>query len=321
MHIRAWTEIWLIAGIPQNIAKASILTKVSTLVFGMLVGIFLKKSNKQQNYNGSTLQTLRAVINIVYPTNKEQFDLGNEIFNHSNTLYQNQISSRDKEISQIRSIQIGGIFLALLFGILAAVIIAKPIRETLDIIERIAASDLTQNLVFTRRDELGLLQQGIQRTGQTLSDLISGVRDGVTEIASAAEELSTATEQSSVGVNSQKSETDQVAPAIHGMTTIMQEVARNAERASLAATEKNNVALEGNKVVAEAMAQSEHLAAEVVHSTEAMTLLQRESNKTGSVMDAIKAVDEQKNLLTLNATMEAARAGEASRWLLTKSAA
>lgn len=257
---------------------------------------------------------------MVSATNKEQFDLGNEFFNRSNTLYQNQINSRDKKISQTRLIQIGSTFWALLFGILGAVIITRPIRETLDIVERIAAGDLTQNLVFTRRDELGLLQQGIQRMGQTLH-LISGVRDGVTQIASAAEELSTVTEQSSVGVNSQKSETDQVATAIHGMATIMQEVARNAEQASLAATETNNLALEGDKVVAEAMAQIEHLAAEVVHSTEAMTLLQRESNKIGSVMDVIKAVAEQTNLLALNAAMEATRSGEVSRWLLTKSAA
>jgi len=65
--------------------------------------------------------------------------------------------------------------------------------------------------------------------------------------------------------------------------------------------------------VGEAIVQIERLAQEVVHSAEAMTLLQQESNKIGSVMDVIKAVAEQTNLLALNAAIEAARAGEAGR--------
>ncbi|WP_425338549.1 methyl-accepting chemotaxis protein [Pseudomonas batumici] len=97
------------------------------------------------------------------------------------------------------------------------------------------------------------------------------------------------------------------------MTTTVQEVARNAEQASQAAVDADGQAREGDKVVAEVIAQIEHLAAQVVRSTEAMTLLQQESSKIGSVMDVIKAVAEQTNLLALNAAIEAARAGEAGR--------
>ncbi|WP_442961755.1 methyl-accepting chemotaxis protein [Pseudomonas sp. 11/12A] len=149
--------------------------------------------------------------------------------------------------------------------------------------------------------------------GVTLRDLISGIRDGVTQIASAAEELSAVTEQTSAGVNSQKVETDQVATAMHEMTATVQEVARNAEQASQAAAAADGEAREGEKVVAEAIDQIERLASEVVRSTEAMGVLQQESDKIGSVMDVIKAVAEQTNLLALNAAIEAARAGEAGR--------
>ncbi|WP_412071419.1 methyl-accepting chemotaxis protein [Pseudomonas sp. FEN] len=97
------------------------------------------------------------------------------------------------------------------------------------------------------------------------------------------------------------------------MTATVQEVARNASQASQAAADADSQAREGDKVVAEAIAQIECLAAEVLRSTEAMTLLQQESNKIGSVMDVIKAVAEQTNLLALNAAIEAARAGEAGR--------
>ncbi|WP_370695283.1 methyl-accepting chemotaxis protein [Pseudomonas sp. FP453] len=114
-------------------------------------------------------------------------------------------------------------------------------------VERIASGDLSHNIQVTRRDELGVLQQGIQRMGTTLRELISGIRDGVTQIASAAEELSAVTEQTSAGVNSQKIETDQVATAMHEMTATVQEVARNAEQASQAASDADGQAREGRQ--------------------------------------------------------------------------
>ncbi|WP_371128544.1 methyl-accepting chemotaxis protein [Pseudomonas sp. NFACC13-1] len=97
------------------------------------------------------------------------------------------------------------------------------------------------------------------------------------------------------------------------MTATVQEVARNAEEASQAAAAADGEARAGDQVVSEAIAQIERLASEVVRSTDAMTVLQQESDKIGSVMDVIKAVAEQTNLLALNAAIEAARAGEAGR--------
>jgi methyl-accepting chemotaxis protein len=104
-----------------------------------------------------------------------------------------------------------------------------------------------------------------------------------------------------------------VATAMHEMSATVQEVARNAEQASHAATDADSEARKGDKVVAQAIAQIERLAEEVGRSTGAMTALQQESQKIGSVMDVIKAVAEQTNLLALNAAIEAARAGEAGR--------
>ncbi|MDD0976069.1 methyl-accepting chemotaxis protein [Pseudomonas sp. TNT2022 ID681] len=242
---------------------------------------------------------------------------GADIVKRSDALYQIQLERRDSESAQARTLQISTTLLALLFGVLAAVIITRqitrPLRETLAVVEKIAAGDLTHELRVTRRDEMGALQQGIQRMGATLRELISGIRDGVTQIASAAEELSAVTEETSAGVNSQKVETDQVATAMHEMAATVQEVARNAEHASEAATDADGQARAGDQVVAQAIAQIERLAVEVKRSTEAMDQLQKESQKIGSVMDVIKSVAEQTNLLALNAAIEAARAGEAGR--------
>ena len=248
---------------------------------------------------------------------KEMTDYGSGILNRSDALYTIQLERRDNESASANTIQLVSTLLVLLFGMLAAVIITRqitrPLRETLEVVERIAGGDLSHNLRVTRRDDLGVLQQGIARMGTTLRELIGGIRDGVTQIASAAEELSAVTEQTSAGVNSQKIETDQVATAMHEMTATVQEVARNAEDASQAAAAADAEAREGDQVVNQAIDQIERLAVEVGRSTEAMAVLQQESDKIGSVMDVIKAVAEQTNLLALNAAIEAARAGEAGR--------
>ncbi|RMP58842.1 hypothetical protein ALQ18_100207 [Pseudomonas marginalis pv. marginalis] len=265
----------------------------------------------------SAVQAYKAANNNIVTARAEMTTQGSDIVSISEKLYDIQLDRRDAESAQARSLQLISTLLALLVGIIAALVITRqitrPIQETLAVVERIASGDLSHNIQVTRRDELGVLQQGIQRMGTTLRELISGIRDGVTQIASAAEELSAVTEQTSAGVNSQKIETDQVATAMHEMTATVQEVARNAEQASLAAAEADGQARAGDKVVAEAIAQIERLAAEVARSTDAMTHLQQESNKIGSVMDVIKAVAEQTNLLALNAAIEAARAGEAGR--------
>lgn len=268
------------------------------------------------SYRGALMAYKNANTDAVQ-ARKEMTDQGNTIVALSEQLYQIQLDRCDAESAQARTFQLISTLLALLVGVIAAVIITRqitrPLQETLAVVERIASGDLTQNVTVTRRDELGVLQQGIARMGVTLRDLISGIRDGVTQIASAAEELSAVTEQTSAGVNSQKVETDQVATAMHEMTATVQEVARNAEEASQAAAAADGEAREGDKVVNEAIAQIERLASEVVRSTEAMSVLQQESDKIGSVMDVIKAVAEQTNLLALNAAIEAARAGEAGR--------
>ncbi|MBS3186973.1 methyl-accepting chemotaxis protein [Pseudomonas vlassakiae] len=269
-----------------------------------------------QAYRDAVRQFRDAVADITV-ARAEMTVQGADIVKRSDALYNIQLERRDAESTQARSLQTIATLLALLAGVIAAVVITRqitrPLRDTLQAVERIASGDLTHDLRVTRRDEIGVLQQGIARMGTTLRELISGIRDGVTQIASAAEELSAVTEQTSAGANSQKVETDQVATAMHEMAATVQEVARNAEQASHAATGADDEARAGDRVVGEAISQIERLAEEVHRSTEAMNLLQQESQKIGSVMDVIKSVAEQTNLLALNAAIEAARAGEAGR--------
>ncbi|WP_122666161.1 HAMP domain-containing methyl-accepting chemotaxis protein [Pseudomonas viridiflava] len=229
----------------------------------------------------------------------------------------NQIVLRTDDVHNANVMLVGATIAALLFSILAAWVITRlivgPLMETLRNAEFVASGDLSHDMVITRKDELGQLQTSMQRMTVALRDLIGGIRDGVVQIASAAEQLSAVTEQTSAGVNSQKVETDQVATAMNEMTATVQEVARNAEEASEAAINASREAKQGDDVVTQAMQQIGRLAEEVSQSTVAMNDLQTESDKIGSVLDVIKSVAQQTNLLALNAAIEAARAGEAGR--------
>lgn len=243
--------------------------------------------------------------------------MGDNLLASTDEITQLQTRQRDALADQSRKMLSSVAALAMLLGILAAWLITRqiivPLRETLAAAGRIADGDLSRDIDVRRQDEMGQLQQSMQHMTVRLRGLIAGLGDGITQIASAAEQLSAVTGQTSAGVNSQKLETDQVATAMNQMTSTVVEVARNAEEASEAAQQADQQAREGDKVVADAICQIERLAVEVNNSSQAMGQLKLESDKIGGVLDVIRSVSQQTNLLALNAAIEAARAGEAGR--------
>ncbi|PVZ08821.1 methyl-accepting chemotaxis protein [Pseudomonas sp. URIL14HWK12:I9] len=264
-----------------------------------------------------SVERFRDIDAQLIPVRKRMEETGGAMIEANQELFKRQDAQSDVDSARSESVLLVASLLALVLGVIAAWLITRqittPLAQTLSVVQRIANGDLTHTLTVNRRDEIGALQAAVATMNQTLRQLIGGIRDSVTQIASAAEELSAVTEQTSAGVNSQKVETDQVATAMQEMAATVQEVARNAVDASTAATEADAQARNGDQVVAKAVGQIERLADEVRRSSTAMEELQAESDKIGSVMDVIKAVAEQTNLLALNAAIEAARAGEAGR--------
>ncbi|WP_354675757.1 methyl-accepting chemotaxis protein [Pseudomonas syringae USA007] len=240
-----------------------------------------------------------------------------DILKSADGLMAGQVVSANKEkdsaVTQLLTVAL----IALLLGVLAAILITRqitrPLNATVIAARRIADGDLTNDISTTRQDEMGLLQNTMQHMTVSLRTLIGGISNGVTQIATAAEELSAVSEQTSAGVTQQKVEVDQVATAMNQMASTVQEVAQNTEDAAQAARQASDRAAHGSSVVQHATREISQLAGEVGQLGQAMQRLIQDSDKIGGVIDVIKAVAEQTNLLALNAAIEAARAGEQGR--------
>ncbi|WP_343582627.1 methyl-accepting chemotaxis protein [Pseudomonas sp.] len=243
--------------------------------------------------------------------------MGNELRAVSLELGKRKVEQRDSEALAARSLLTSVALLALAVGVLAAWLITlqitQPLRQTLAVAARIAKGDLSQVETVQRCDEMGQLQRSMREMTLSLRELIGGIDQGVGQLSQAASELATSSEDTKLRINQQREETDQVATAMNQMSATVQEVAQNAEQASLAATNADQQAQMGDQVVAEAIGRIEQLARQMDHCLAAMQHLAGESQRISGILDVIKSVSEQTNLLALNAAIEAARAGEAGR--------
>lgn len=228
-----------------------------------------------------------------------------------------QLATMRQEVVNKERLIIACALVALVIGMLAASVITNmvvtPIRQVVQVAEKIASGDLSGNLPTDRLDEPGQLMQAMQKMTVNLRVLINSLTSGIAQLAAATEEMAAISEQNSAGVSQQKEETEQVATAMNEMAATVQDVAKNAEEASASATESAQQATQGGMVVQKTTSQIKALAHEVASSAKAIVELKDQSNNIGAVLDVIKSIADQTNLLALNAAIEAARAGDAGR--------
>ncbi|MCG4454908.1 methyl-accepting chemotaxis protein [Pseudomonas sp. MMS21-TM103] len=209
--------------------------------------------------------------------------------------------------------------LALTLGIGASLLIRQlilqPIRRAVHLTQRVAAGDLSCTLESgsVRQDELGQLLDTVNSMLESLRGLVGRIGTGVGLLNGTAGSLADVIQRSSRGVEKQRQETEIAATAMQQMTAMASEVARNVEAASAAVTLADSQAREGDDLARQAGSKVDQLALEMTGCAEAMQSLLAESTAIGGVLDVIKAVAEQTNLLALNAAIEAARAGEHGR--------
>ncbi|MBO1519575.1 methyl-accepting chemotaxis protein [Oceanisphaera pacifica] len=216
-----------------------------------------------------------------------------------------------------RGVLFGGIVMlvVLVVNLSMARTLRLRIGRAQDMINELAAGDgdLTQRLDLGGHDELSQMGASINIFVDKVHKLVQEVSASTREVATAADQLEYITEQSTHSVQRHHVETEQVATAMNEMTATVQEVAQSALSASDAAQEADSATQEGSRVVAHTENSIDELAREVEKAAQAMGVVGEHSEQISTVLDVIRGIAEQTNLLALNAAIEAARAGEQGR--------
>ncbi len=226
-----------------------------------------------------------------------------------------RIDSRSEQITRNGLLLAGGlgVSIVVLIMIITAGIVRQLNRLSGTISEVRHHNDLTLRAQIDGGDEVSQIALDYNELMGSLAQIVREVSTAIARLSSAAEQLSVITGETDAGMQRQQSDTESVAAAMNQMAATVEEIARNTEQAADVAGAANDEALRGQQVVTAAITTIERLAAEVARAGSAMDRLEGESRGVGAILDVIRAVAEQTNLLALNAAIEAARAGEHGR--------
>ena len=203
--------------------------------------------------------------------------------------------------------------LTVLFAWLLTRSITVPIAQALEAAEEVAEGNLTRPIKIDGNDEAGRLLAAMAKMQDKLRDTLQHIAGSATQLASAAEELNAVTDESARGLTQQNNEIEQAATAVNEMTSAVEEVARNAVSTSEASRNATTSAGDGRDLVQETVSAIERMSGDVQATATLIGDLANESRDIGKVLDVIRGLADQTNLLALNAAIEAARAGEAGR--------
>ncbi len=188
-----------------------------------------------------------------------------------------------------------------------------PMKQSLLIAERIAANDFSRDIKADGHDEMGRLIGALSTMQANLRNTIIQISDSSTQLAATSEEMHAVTEDAAKGVMRQNSEIEMAATAVTQMSCAVDEVASNAAGASVAAAQTSRTAMEGRAKVDETVDAINLMVGNVESTSTSVRGLAVMTTDISKVLDVIRAIAQQTNLLALNAAIEAARAGEAGR--------
>ncbi|GGP63039.1 methyl-accepting chemotaxis protein [Shewanella algicola] len=291
------------------------LTTESTKVFALLKGndSILNLKQQQLTHSFAATKQLAQTQSAAKDVNTTMTVLAKSIDSFAGDISNEALSIIDSAFYKT----LGVVLFAIVVAIVVSIAVITPLTKSLEKVNQaltvLASGDLTHKLDDTGHDEFAELAKNCNRLVDSLRSLIVGIVDRANQLAAAAEQTSAITSQTTIGIQEQKSQVDQVATATTELSSSAQQVSMSADQALNEIKQADQEAQHMRSLAEESKNTILALADEVAKAGIVINKVHSDSASIGSILDVIRGIADQTNLLALNAAIEAARAGEQGR--------